>query len=131
MLFLPLRFSFLLNLRMRASYGCSTRLWQKNAGRRKDGTESRSQRVTHRDGERSQREHAPPLYGADSAGVGRRRAAAGRTGVGLESWDDRAPVNTNWNTGLSASMHTHHEAANRVEEHLPNLLSDITAIVDG
>ncbi len=59
------------------------------------------------------------------------RAAAGRTGVGLESWDDRAPVNTNWNTGLSASMHTHHEAANRVEEHLPNLLSDITAIVDG
>ena len=28
-------------------------------------------------------------------------------------------------------MHTHHEAANRVEEHLPNLLSDMTAIVDG
>ena len=61
---------------------------RKNAGRWKDGTERRSQKVTHRDGERSQRERAPPLYGADSAGVGRRRAAAGRTGVGMESWDD-------------------------------------------
>ncbi len=33
--------------------------------------------------------------------------------------------------GSSVSMRFQHEAASRVEEHLPNLLRDITAIVDG
>src|SRR2546429_8858359 len=33
--------------------------------------------------------------------------------------------------GSSVSMRFQHEAASRVEDHLPNLLKDITAIVDG
>ena len=37
----------------------------------------------------------------------------------------------NWSMGWSASMPSRRGAASRVEEHLPNLLSDITALVDG
>jgi len=40
-------------------------------------------------------------------------------------------VSTNWSKGSFALMHSPREVASRVEEHLPNLLSDITAIVDG
>src|SRR5260221_12011296 len=40
-------------------------------------------------------------------------------------------VRTNWSKGSFALMHSPREVASRVEEHLPNLLSDITAIVDG
>jgi hypothetical protein len=51
------------------------------------------------------------------------------------SWDGiverSARANTNWSKGSSVSMRTPREAGKRSEEHLPNLLSNLTAIVDG
>jgi hypothetical protein len=45
--------------------------------------------------------------------------------------EQSAKGNMNWNRGLSVLMRTPCEAGKRSEAHLSNLLSDITAIVDG
>jgi hypothetical protein len=45
--------------------------------------------------------------------------------------EQSAKGNMNWNRGLSVLMRTPCEAGKRSEAHLPNLLSDITAIVAG
>jgi hypothetical protein len=56
--------------------------------RQEDGTDRGDQRATHGDGEGVEGQCPSDVSGADSASLGRRREASGRTGVRMESWDD-------------------------------------------
>lgn len=57
------------------------------------------------------RQRTAGVHGADGASLGSRWEASGRTGVGLESWDDVQRDATRWNAGWCVWMPFHHGAA--------------------
>ncbi len=108
----------------------NVRLEPKSSGRRKDGTGEGSQSVTHRDGQRSQRQRTPPVLAraVQALGEGGQRLAERELG---------------WNRGtIRKGQHELEQGIvcldafsspgrKRSEEHLPNLLTDITTLADG
>jgi hypothetical protein len=76
------------------------------------------------------RQRTAGVHGADGASLGPRWEASGRTGVGLESWDDAQRDATPVERGMVCVDAFSSRGRKRSEDHLPNLLNDITAIVD-
>src|SRR6266567_3808122 len=95
-----------------------------------DGVDGRSERAAGQDSKGVKRQCLSSFYGANGTSIGRRRATASGRGIGLESWTYQKGEHE-LKSGLVCADAFNQRGRKRSEEHLPNLLKDITAIVDG